>query len=41
MACGAQRVIDIDSNHTPATDAPGALAAIVAGIAAEVALDSV
>jgi pimeloyl-ACP methyl ester carboxylesterase len=41
MASGAQRVIDIDSNHTPATDAPGALAAIVSDIAAEIALDSV
>jgi pimeloyl-ACP methyl ester carboxylesterase len=41
VACGAQRVIDIDSNHTPATDAPAALAAIVSEIATEVALHSV
>ena len=41
LACGAQRVIDIDSNHTPAIDAPEALAAIVSDIAAEAALDSV
>ena len=40
-AAGAQRVIDIDSNHTPATDAPRALAAIVSNIATGVALDSV
>jgi pimeloyl-ACP methyl ester carboxylesterase len=40
-ASGAQHVIDIDSNHTPATDAPGALATIIAKISASVALDSV
>jgi pimeloyl-ACP methyl ester carboxylesterase len=41
VACGAQRVIDIDSNHTPATDAPAALAAIVSDIATKVAPHSV
>ena len=40
-ASGAQTVIDIDSNHTPAADAPEALATIVGTIAATVALDSV
>jgi pimeloyl-ACP methyl ester carboxylesterase len=41
LACGAQRVIDIDSNHTPATDAPETLAAIVSEIARKIALNAV
>ncbi len=32
QSSGAQRVIDIDSSHTPAADAPGALAAVISDL---------
>jgi pimeloyl-ACP methyl ester carboxylesterase len=37
-ACGAQRVIDIDSGHTAAHDAPEALASIISDIMSETAI---
>lgn len=38
-ACGAQQVIDIDSGHTAAQDAPEVLAGIISDIVAKTAFD--
>jgi hypothetical protein len=32
VSCGAHSVIDIDTGHTPAIEAPDALASIIAGV---------